>query len=1230
MHKTLLSYLERTCPPNADVVVEIGSRDVNGSVRGLFPQAKTYVGVDIVDGPGVDIVADAATWEPTVLADVVLCLEVLEHAKDWRAIVKTCAAACREGGVVIITAASYARRKHSADGSEEQIPDGEHYGAVLEADLRSAMAEAGLPFASVETVENGEDVRGFAVKTSLRRPEVRETFLSLCVIIKDGMRTLPAMWDSVQGMFDELVFVDTGSSDDTPSFLLDKIEQVTFYDSGTEDGDIAKGDLIKAFALHAPAPAEGHISAEGFTKDGTRMVVARYGWCGDFSMARNFSFNLAHGLWRMYVDHDDVIEYFGPEVSRTGRPLDLKGRDKPDLRKIVRRIAESNPETNAIGMPYLYLEDTSSHQAVRIVRWADGWFWQDPIHEVLVQVHGRRVITPLVDMRVRHDKTHEEFERSAQRNHEIIQAHLQRDDLPGEVQARLVYHHATDLMRLGRYGEADATYEFCEKTLEASTFWVYARRARVQMEVFAKNLDRALELAGGMWAHAPENRDGAEYSGWVLALKEQYGRAALAFDHAQNLPNVVWNIDEQWLSEGVFPAAYALALAKVGRIEEASAALKKVRPALRFHEFVHDLYVEADRLTMKVHALRTFMGTVDVLIADAQPQQAALLLTSAVPATIADLPDVQVRKRQIKRRLQHIWDPQDYIKTYAEIPAESYHGGASEALMTERAHSLVLWAEDLPKDGPPVHVLSIGAHDALIEREVLAKNERIHFTFAELAPQATESQERVRAEFPGRVTIHHARTPYDWGEGPFDAVVMFEVIEHVPSEEEALLRVSLAVKPGGWFFLSTPMADRWVESAMVNKDTARYGHVRAYTPHSLWALMRRNGFTGNLIEGRDATLVFEGQRVQRFGAEEEHPEVRIVVPHTPTPFDAVSPEDGFLGGSEEAVVRLSRALHEMDVTVRVYTPPKWRDGTRLWAWGGVFYAGVEEFDPGAPLENGAVLFWRSPQGLRQWRDIVTEHGDKLPDRSYLWLHDASYRASPADYEPAQKILTLSEHHRRSLIDMDGAPADKLVPFLNGIDEADFPALTEEGEAERQRYSLIYASSPERGLERILDAWDEIHERVPKAVLNIYYDWTLAKKLNPANIEKWKRRIAELEKKGVAYHGGIDQPTLHECFRKSDVWAYPTAGAVETFCITAVKAMAAGCRVVASTAGALPEIVERAGTLIPEGEWDLFTSAVIRTLLAEPTLEQRQKIRQHALRYTWKAAAERLLSIMEER
>jgi SAM-dependent methyltransferase len=120
-------------------VVEVGSRDINGEVRSLI-DAGTYVGIDLEDGPGVDVVADCRFWEPPWKASLVVCAEVLEHAPDPREVVDACIGYLRPGGRLIITCAGPGRAPHSGhDGGGVQAD--EHYANVDPADLEKWLAE---------------------------------------------------------------------------------------------------------------------------------------------------------------------------------------------------------------------------------------------------------------------------------------------------------------------------------------------------------------------------------------------------------------------------------------------------------------------------------------------------------------------------------------------------------------------------------------------------------------------------------------------------------------------------------------------------------------------------------------------------------------------------------------------------------------------------------------------------------------------------------------------------------------------------------------------------------------------------------------------------------------------------------------------------------------------------------------------------------------------------------
>lgn len=140
-------------------VLEVGGRNINGSVRPLF--GADYTALDIAPGPGVDIVADAATWEPTATFDAAVCCEVLEHTPDAEAIVATLGKAVGPGGVLIITAACPPRAPHSAvDGGPLQ--PGEFYANVNPNDLRNWLLAIGP--ASVEVDHQAGDVYGYCRK----------------------------------------------------------------------------------------------------------------------------------------------------------------------------------------------------------------------------------------------------------------------------------------------------------------------------------------------------------------------------------------------------------------------------------------------------------------------------------------------------------------------------------------------------------------------------------------------------------------------------------------------------------------------------------------------------------------------------------------------------------------------------------------------------------------------------------------------------------------------------------------------------------------------------------------------------------------------------------------------------------------------------------------------------------------------------------------------------------
>jgi hypothetical protein len=117
--------------------LDVGGADVNGSVRAQLPFVE-WIGLDIEAAPGVEIVADAATWRTSGDGyDIVIATELFEHAEEWRKIIATMADALHPGGpqLLIATCASTGRGPHGARG-EWGVPAGQYYGNVAPEDLR--------------------------------------------------------------------------------------------------------------------------------------------------------------------------------------------------------------------------------------------------------------------------------------------------------------------------------------------------------------------------------------------------------------------------------------------------------------------------------------------------------------------------------------------------------------------------------------------------------------------------------------------------------------------------------------------------------------------------------------------------------------------------------------------------------------------------------------------------------------------------------------------------------------------------------------------------------------------------------------------------------------------------------------------------------------------------------------------------------------------------------------
>lgn len=327
--------------------------------------------------------------------------------------------------------------------------------------------------------------------------------------------------------------------------------------------------------------------------------------------------------------------------------------------------------------------------------------------------------------------------------------------------------------------------------------------------------------------------------------------------------------------------------------------------------------------------------------------------------------------------------------------------------------------------------------------------------------------------------------------------------------------------------------------------------------------------------------------------------IAIYVGHGP--LGTWNPENlnnGGLGGSEEAVIRLTQELKKLDWKITVFGTP----GTGAGDYDGVRWKHYWEFNPKDTYD--VLISWRQPAFF----DLKLKARKK-----YLWLHDVTEaeELTPERIKNVTKVIYVSKYHSERQENSHIKPGRKL-PSGNGITASDFTKY--DGQFRRDDKRCIYMSANERGLRILLDIWPNIRQAVPNATLDVYYGWHSFDAVNRDNPERmaWKATMVQRMKKlpGVTERGRIGQDDLNKEIFKSGIWAYPSFFP-EVNCITAQKAQAGGAWPVTSTFAALDDVVLH-GDKIEMGKFEsedieTYKGALIHRLKNPPTEKERQNM-----------------------
>nr|MDA8229136.1 glycosyltransferase [Desulfitobacterium hafniense] len=291
--------------------------------------------------------------------------------------------------------------------------------------------------------------------------------LSLCMIVKNEELNLRRCLQSVRGIVDEIIIVDTGSTDST---------------------------LQIAFEFGA--------------------IVRSIPWNNDFSEARNASLELAKGEWILFLDADEELARESLEALKMRIDLeDVEGY----FIKVVNYIGnEGWLET----CPDLVFRLFKNHQEYR---------FRGAIHEqiadVILEKNNRasyRIADEIVILHYGYLDRAISEKNKKERNIMIIEKELSLD----QDNRLLRYHYGVELFRAEKFAEAALELTRAANGIDPDTIYLpKLLRYIVMSNQSARNLSQALEVAQLTLQFFPDYADLYYYAGLICLELKKYSPA---------------------------------------------------------------------------------------------------------------------------------------------------------------------------------------------------------------------------------------------------------------------------------------------------------------------------------------------------------------------------------------------------------------------------------------------------------------------------------------------------------------------------------------------------------------------------------------------------------------------------------------------------------------------------------------------------------------------------------
>jgi glycosyltransferase involved in cell wall biosynthesis len=219
------------------------------------------------------------------------------------------------------------------------------------------------------------------------------------------------------------------------------------------------------------------------------------------------------------------------------------------------------------------------------------------------------------------------------------------------------------------------------------------------------------------------------------------------------------------------------------------------------------------------------------------------------------------------------------------------------------------------------------------------------------------------------------------------------------------------------------------------------------------------------------------------------------------------------------------------------------------------------------------------------------------------------------------LLTVSEAAREDVAREMRVPPGRIAVVPNGVDAELFRPRPERRRRAGRIVATASADVPLKGLDPLLRAFAMLRARRPAELVIVG---------RPRADGPIPRLLDQLDLNGsVRFVSGVPDDELVSLYAEAEAAVVPSL--YEGFSLPAVEAMACGLPLVATTAGALPEVVGDAALLVPPGDPCALADR-LTALLTDAGLRRRlgERGRERVLgRFTWEAAARRTVDRYRE-